>query len=93
MVQAYLSQATFLELLSSVILFQGNCKRHETFISNQILSHPKIDHRDKQEHITVSYKQMTMCTGSGTTGKIPDILLGENIYEQRKLHKFINGWL
>jgi len=142
----------------------GNCKGHETFISNQIPSHPKICHgqlrscakqtksynakrpkeikmptsvnnfstadrifmfgmlpsgngssqffrrvrtpwsrnscwrfflwnRDKQENITVSYKQMTMCTGSGTTGKIPDILLGENIYEQRKLHKLINGWL
>jgi hypothetical protein len=34
---------------------------------------------------------MTICTG--TTGKIPDILLGENLYEQRKLHKFVNGWL
>jgi len=71
----------------------GNCKGHETFISNQIPSHPKIDHRDKQENITVSYlaiyKQMTICTG--TTGKNPNILTGENIYKQRTLHKFANG--
>ena len=32
---------------------------------------------------------MTICTG--TTGKNPNILTGENIYKQRTLHKFANG--
>ena len=47
------------------------------------------------ENITVSYlaiyKQTTICTG--TTGKNPNILTGENIYKQRTLHKFANGQL
>ena len=45
---------------------------------------------EMNKNIIVSYKQMAICTD--TTGKAPDILLGENIYEQWKFHKFINGW-
>lgn len=35
-------------------------------------------------------KDMAIYTTS--KGTDPDILLGENINEQRKLHKFVNGW-